>query len=102
MPERLEEAVYGGLSPEEQDQIEKSTPSVFKSPEVAISWSFEKGAFSNVDQAKAFYDKIKQDRSPRSAKEMRDYWIEAVEQRIREMATQALDALDSPNEDDPF
>jgi len=102
MPERIEESVYGGLTPEEQRLLEQDTPTVFKSPEVAISWAYEKGAFVNVERAKSYYDKIKLEHNPKSAKEMRDHWIEAVEERIKEATKRALDAVEDDGVADSF
>ena len=39
MPERIEEAVYGGLTEEEQDAIEHGAPEAFPSPAEAIRWT---------------------------------------------------------------
>ncbi len=49
MPERIEMAVYDGLTPSEQDAIEH--PTSFKSKEDAIAWGFDQGVFKEVQHA---------------------------------------------------
>ena len=97
MPEKIEEMVYKGLTPEEQDQIEKSTPEVFSSPEHAISWACERGAFTEPERAGRFYEKVKKESKPTSAREMADAWVAAIEQReadMREREAAATEASD--------
>jgi hypothetical protein len=81
VPDRIEEAVYGGLSVEEQDQIAKQTPQVFTSPEHAISWGWEKGAFETVEQARQAYETVKREGQPANAHEMAAMWVAEVNQR---------------------
>ncbi|MEM1348855.1 MAG: AAA family ATPase, partial [Myxococcota bacterium] len=48
MPQKIEEAIYEGLTPEEQEQIEQENPTHFNAPEHAQAWSVDKGAFPDV------------------------------------------------------
>jgi hypothetical protein len=82
MPERIEEAVYAGLSAEEQEKIEKSIPDYFPNPETAISWAIEHGAYENLPHARNAYDKLKRDKKPKNAKEMAQMWIDYVQDRM--------------------
>ena len=82
MPERIEEAMYDGLSADEQDRIEKSTPDYFPNPEVAIDWAMQQGAFDTLPQAKIAYDGLKRDRQPGNAREMAQFWVEFVQERM--------------------
>lgn len=85
MPERIEVAVYDGLSEDEQNAIEKGTPKTFAGPEDAIAWGWETGAFRDAKHAKLAYDKLKTDLQPKSAALMWAAWIADVERRLAEM-----------------
>ena len=84
MPERIEAAVYDGLSEAEQEQIEKATPSGFAGPQEAIAWGFERGAFKDAVHARNAYEKLKGESRPKSAGEMWELWIAEVERRLVE------------------
>ena len=43
MPEKIEPAIYGGLSEADQLKIEQATPTSFPNVETAIAWGFEQG-----------------------------------------------------------
>lgn len=86
MPEAIEKMVYDGLSEDEQETIERNAPTTFPNPETAIAWGLERGAFQALQHARNAYDKLKQDKCPQSATEMRDLWVEDVHRRLREMA----------------
>ena len=92
MPEKLEEAVYGGLSAAEQRTIESKTPRVFPNSETAISWGQEQEAFANVEEARRAYEQIKKDGRPRSAHEMAALWVAEVRAR-KENAVPKLRAI---------
>lgn len=102
MPERIEEAIYEGLTPEDQEKLEKAVPDYFPNPETAISWSMEQGAYENLPHARNAYDKLKRDRKPKNAKEMAHMWVEYVQDRLAriEVGSQLdddnLDADDMP------
>jgi hypothetical protein len=86
MPETIEEAVYGGLSAEEQERIERASPAVFPNPETAIAWGVERGAFGSGNGALAHarnaYEKLKREARPQSAREMAALWVADVEARL--------------------
>ncbi len=82
MPERLEEAMYGGLTDEQMRQIESATPKVFKSPSDAWAWSIQQGAFTEPAHAKNAYEKVKQELKPENAEEMAALWVAEVQLRI--------------------
>jgi hypothetical protein len=86
MPERIEEAVYGGLSQADQDRIEKTTPDIFPSPDKAIAWGFEQGAFQALQHARNAYDKLKQETQPETAREMAAFWVADVQARLEALA----------------
>jgi hypothetical protein len=96
MPEKIEEALYSGLSTDDQDRIEKTTPTSFPNPERAFSWAIEQGAFRAEAHARNAYEKIKRERKPQSAKEMATFWIEMVQERVTGIAAGA-----SPDDDIP-
>ena len=81
MPDLIEEAVYGGLTEEEQDAIAKAIPSRFDSPEAAIAWGDEQGCFKALQHARNAYEMIKRDQEPSNAQEMADLWIGYVLER---------------------
>lgn len=82
MPERIEDAVYDGLSADEQDAIEKANPDYFPNPQTAVAWAIERGAFTSPEEARRSYDQVKDETQPRSAREMAAYWVESVEARM--------------------
>lgn len=82
MPERIEEAVYAGLSVEEQDRIAQSTPQVFPNSETAIAWGAETGAFASVEESRRAYDTLKREGQPANAHEMAGLWVAAVQSRV--------------------
>ena len=45
MPEKIEQAIYGGLTEADQERLEKATPTSFPNVETAIAWGFEQGVF---------------------------------------------------------
>ncbi|MCB0041303.1 MAG: AAA family ATPase [Caldilinea sp.] len=75
MPERIEEAVYGGLSRAEQDALESATPRSFAGPEQAIAWGVDCGAFDVLQHSRNAYDKLKREAAPGTASEMWTLWI---------------------------
>ncbi len=80
-PEKIEEAVYGGLTAAEQERIEQRIPKVFPSSEVAISWGFEQGIFPSIEAARRVYEALKLESQPRSAREMASVWVHEVSTR---------------------
>lgn len=85
MPEKLEAAMYDGLTDEEQDRIEGAIPQIFSGPEGAIAWGFEQeGVFAALQHARNAYEKLKRERSPSNAREMAQLWVEEVYRRLIE------------------
>ncbi|MBX3010591.1 MAG: AAA family ATPase [Caldilineaceae bacterium] len=81
MPEKIEAAVYGGLTSEEMHTLEEQAPVAFSGPEEAIAWGVEQGCFRDTVHAKNAYDKLKRDKKPQTALDMWQHWIDEVEQR---------------------
>lgn len=98
MPERVEEAMYDGLSADEQDRLEKETPAYFPNPETALSWSIDRGAFESIARARDAYDTLKDTRNPSSARDMAEFWIEHVDQIVM---TMGLDDQEPADQDIP-
>lgn len=84
MPERIEAAVYAGLSQAEQEAIEQATPESFHGPDDAIAWGFEQGCFRDAVHAGNAYQKCKREAQPKSAQEMWAAWVADVRRRQRE------------------
>lgn len=61
MPEKIEAAVYDGLSVAEQDAIEKTLPQSFPDDASAIAWGLEQGAFTALAHARNAYEKLVRD-----------------------------------------
>ncbi|MFT5685226.1 MAG: hypothetical protein ACI8RZ_006175 [Myxococcota bacterium] len=81
MPEKLEAAIYDGLTQNEQANIEAKTPKVFPNSETAISWGFEQEIFPSIEAARRVYMALKLEASPRSAREMAALWVAEVRTR---------------------
>jgi len=62
-------------------------------PEAAIVWGYEQGCFKDAAHAANTYTKMKRERAPRTAAEMRKLWIEDVERRKLEGVPQETLAL---------
>lgn len=82
MPERVEEAVYEGLTDEEQEAIERENPTYFRRPEDAWAWAVDKGAFSSVEGAHRAYDEVKKSEKPRNAQQMAEVWVAHVNEAL--------------------
>lgn len=87
MPEKIEAEIYDGLTADEQDRIEKSTPDHFPNPETAISWAIEQGAFTAISKAKKAYNECKKNMKPSNAREMAQFWVDEVHARLLTMGT---------------
>ena len=81
MPEKIEQTVYGGLTPEQMNHLETQRPAGFSGPQEAIAWGFEQGCFNDAMHAQNAYEELKRVKAPKSAQDMWLHWIEAVEQR---------------------
>lgn len=86
MPEKIEAAVYDGLTPQEQEQREKAAPATFASPEAAIAWGLERGAFQALQHARNAYNKLRETEQPQTAEEMATLWASAVAVRLARLA----------------
>jgi hypothetical protein len=80
MPDRIEMAVYDGLTASERSAIEH--PTSFPSKEAAIAWGFEQGCFRDAVHAQNAYEEVKRIHKPQSAAEMWELWIEEVRARL--------------------
>lgn len=89
MPERIEAAAYDGLTQSDMERKEMSAPEMFPSPEAAIAWSIEQGAFDNDVHAHNAYEKVKRKAQPKSAREMAALWVADVQRRIAEKTSGA-------------
>jgi adenosyl cobinamide kinase/adenosyl cobinamide phosphate guanylyltransferase len=87
MPEKIESSIYDGLTADEQDRIEKSTPDTFPNPETAISWAVEQGAFTTIAKAKKAYNECKKNTKPTNAREMAQFWVDEVHARLLTMGS---------------
>lgn len=81
MPEKIEEAVYGGLSEDEQRDIEGEIPEVFPDPATAIAWGMDQGVFQAIAHARNAYEKVKREMRPKDAREMARFWVADVQGR---------------------
>ena len=93
MPEKIEAALYDGLSVEEQNKIEAKTPMVFNSPQHALSWSVEEGAFQSIEEAQKIYSLVKQNCQPTSAKEMAAFWQAEIRDRKQKLGVGTLGSV---------
>lgn len=78
MPEKIEQAVYDGWA--QADQAD--APEVFPSPDKAIAWGFEQGAFQALAHARNAYNKLKGEKKPGTAREMAALWVADVQERL--------------------
>lgn len=92
-PEKIEQAVYGDLTVEEQEIIEGQTPTSFTGPEMAIAWGFEQDCFRDAVHAANAYAECKRENNPKTPQAMWDAWIANVTQRIAEMEAPTPDQL---------
>jgi hypothetical protein len=77
MPERLEEAMYDGVTDEEIRA--GGLPSRFSGPGDAVAWATKKmNAFSTEKEARDAYEQVKANESPKGPQEMWDLWIAYV------------------------
>ncbi|NIM07280.1 MAG: hypothetical protein GTN65_17070, partial [Armatimonadetes bacterium] len=87
MPEKIEAAVYDGLSQDDMERIEGEPPEMFPSPVEAIRWGMDqmdadgRPVFKEEAHAQNAYEKVRREVNPQSAREMRDAWVEEVMRR---------------------
>lgn len=70
-------------------------PGVFSSPEHAIKWSLDNGAFDGADIAATAYHALKEERKPENAKDMARIWSTEVRRLVAEKQLQQTDFLAS-------
>lgn len=95
MPEALEAAVYDDLTQAERTVIASTAPETFPSPEAAIDWAIDRGAFDNLQHSRNAYLKLKKDQAPSTARAMAALWVEDVNRRLAEMAAASTGATPS-------
>lgn len=93
MPERIEAAVYDGLSQAEQDSLARLAPASFSGPADAIAWGFEQGAFDDALHAQNAYEKVKREGAPATAAAMWALWVADVQRRKAERETTPVAAV---------
>lgn len=98
MPERIEAAVYDNLTDEEQAIFGEEPPETFPTPPIAWAWAMHQVPCPFRDEAHAqnAYEKIKRERKPKTAREMRDLWVTEVV--IRMAAVETEPAEEAPDE----
>lgn len=85
MPERIEHAVYDGLTAAEQDALESSLPESFADDATAIAWGFEHGAFNALEHARNAHEKLMREHdNPQEMEERSALWIADVLARLEE------------------
>lgn len=86
MPEKIEQAVYSGLSVAEQDQLEQEAPAVFATEEAAVEWALTTypGMFKNVNHGKNAFGLIKKASPGQGLAEWSLAWVEDVDRRAAE------------------
>jgi hypothetical protein len=83
MPEKIEAAVYDGLTEAEKEKL-TGDPTSFDSPASAIAWGMTKGVFRDEAHAKNVYEKVKETEQPKAAAEMWMHWVAEVKFRVAE------------------
>ena len=58
---------------------------VFNSPQHALSWSVEEGAFQSIEEAQKIYGLVKQNCQPTNAKEMAAFWQAEIRDRKQKL-----------------
>ena len=101
MPEKVEAAVYDGLTEADQERIEHEAPDTFPNPETATAWGFEQGVFKDMVHARNAYDKLKQEAQPKTAEEMAGLWVADVQARVLAVEPEGNVWPDPPLEDPP-
>lgn len=73
MPEKLEQAMYDGLSPAEI--AAQQLPASFIGPKAAVAWGVKYGAYETETATREAYDLAKSEGKPTTPQEMWDLWI---------------------------
>jgi hypothetical protein len=108
MPEKIEAAVYDGLSEADMDRLEAEPPALFPSPVEAIRWGMDQidvngqPVFKDEAHAQNAYDKVKRERQPQSARDMCDAWLEEVMRRKEDVLDIAAQTNRGRSEESPM
>lgn len=90
MPERIERAVYDGLSQAEQDHIENALPETFNDDAHAIAWGFEQGAFEALAHSRHAFEKLmRENEEPEEMDARAALWVGEVLARLEEKKQKA-------------
>lgn len=81
MPERLEVAMYDGLTREQQETIAQGTPTAFPDDETAISWGNDQGCFKDLLHARNAYEKLQRE-TEATGSELAALWVADVQERL--------------------
>jgi hypothetical protein len=83
MPERIEAAVYDGLTQADRDAIESALPEIFPDDETAIAWGLEQGAFQALQHSRNAYEKLmRENEDPANMEERTALWVGDVLARL--------------------
>lgn len=93
MPEKIEAAVYGGLSQAEMKQIEQAGPDTFVNDEAAIEWAMGQGVFEAFQHAKNAYGKIKESHPQAGPAELSRLWRRDVGARRAQRGFNTVEEL---------
>jgi hypothetical protein len=99
MPEKIEAAVYGGLSSQDMERIAKQTPTSFPGPAEAVAWGWEMSVFNDAVHAQNSYDKLKAELQPKTASEMWAAWIRKVMAKRDEIIAEMEQQEEQPHGD---
>ncbi len=81
MPERIEAAVYDGLTQADMERLEAAPPE-FADAEAATVWGYERGAFKALDHARNAWAKLERERGPLDLAGLVQLWVPEVERRL--------------------
>jgi hypothetical protein len=84
VPEKLDELIWGNLSETEEAQANGAAPAAFADPQAAWDWGVSQGCFKGIEHARNAYEKLKTERSPQNAGQMRDLWVAEVQRRTND------------------
>jgi hypothetical protein len=82
VPEKLDELIWGNLSETEEAQANGAAPLEFADPQAAWDWGVSQGCFKGIEHARNAYEKLKVERKPQNAGQMRDLWVAEVIRRV--------------------
>jgi len=77
MPEKIEHAVYDGLTEEERDALQEAIPTSFNDDAEAIEWGFDRGKFKAIQHARNAYEEVARESGMKGV-ELHALWIDNV------------------------